>query len=138
MWHNLAMARYWKGAHTRHKLQYHVVWVPKYRKRVLRGKIAYRLKGLLYAGCRINRWWIGKISIQDDHVHLLIQLRADDSVAEAVRVLKGGTSKIIRKEFPELEEFLWRDSFWADGYFAESIGHLDEEVVRKCIDEQRK
>ena len=132
------MARYWKGAHTRHKLQYHVVWVPKYRKRVLRGKIAYRLKGLLYAGCRINRWWIGKISIQDDHVHLLIQLRADDSVAEAVRVLKGGTSKIIRKEFPELEEFLWRDSFWADGYFAESIGHLDEEVVRKCIDEQRK
>ena len=132
------MARYWKGAHIRHKLQYHVVWVPKYRKRVLRGKIAYRLKGLLYDGCRINRWWIGKISIQEDHVHLLIQLRAHDSIAEAVRVLKGGTSKIIRREFPELEEFLWGDSFWADGYFTESIGHVDEEVVRKYIDEQRK
>jgi len=138
MWHNLAMARYWKGAHTRHKLQYHLVWVPKYRKRVLRGKIAYRLKGLLYDACKINRWWISKISIQCDHVHLLIQLQAHDSVAEAIRLLKGGTSKVIRKEFSELDEFLWGDSFWADGYFAESIGHVDEEVVRKYIDEQSK
>ena len=128
------MARYWKGGHTKHKLQYHLVWVPKYRKRVLRGKIAYRLKGLLYDACRINRWWIGKISIQCDHVHLLMQLQAHDTV----RILKGGTSKIIRKEFPELHEFLWGDSFWADGYFAESVGEIDQEVVRKYIDDQRK
>ena len=132
------MARYWRGGHTRHKLQYHLVWIPKYRKRVLRGKIAYRLKGLLYDACRMNRWWIGKINIQIDHVHLLIQLQADDSVAEAVRILKGGTSKIIRKEFPELEEFLWGDSFWSNGYFAESVGKVDEEIIRKYIEEQRK
>ena len=132
------MARYWKGGHTRHRLQYHLVWVPKYRKRVLRGKIAYRLKGLLYDACRMNRWWIGKISIQTDHVHILIQLQADDNVAEVVRILKGGTSRIIRKESPELEEFLWGDSLWADGYFAESVGQVDEAVIRKYIDEQRK
>ena len=132
------MARYWRGGHTRHKLQYHLVWVPKYRKRVLRGKIAYRLKGLLYDACRMNRWWIGKINIQVDHVHLLIQLQANDSVAETLRILKGGTSKIIRIEFPELEEFLWGDSFWADGYFAESIGHVDEDKMKKYIDEQAK
>ena len=132
------MARYWKGGHTRHKLQYHLVWIPKYRKRVLRGKIAYRLKGLLYDACRMNRWWIGRINIQVDHVHLLIQLQADDSVAEVVRILKGGTSKIIRKDFPELEEFLWGNSFWANGYFAESIGSVDEAVIKKYIDEQGK
>jgi len=132
------MARLWRGGHTRHKLQYHLVWIPKYRKRVLRGKIAYRLKGLLYDACRMNRWWIGRINIQIDHVHLLIQLQADDSVAEVVRILKGGTSKIIRKEFPELEEFLWGDSFWANGYFAESIGSVDEAVIKKYIDEQGK
>jgi putative transposase len=86
----------------------------------------------------MNRWWIGKISIQEDHVHMLIQLQAYDSIAETVRVLKGGTSKIIRKEFPELEEFLWGDSFWADGYFAESIGSVDEEEIRKYIDGQRR
>ena len=137
MWHNLAMARYWRGGHTRHKLQYHLVWIPKYRKRVLRGKIAIRLRGLLYDGCRINRWWIGRINIQYDHVHVLIRLNPKDSVANAIQILKGATSRIIRKEFPELEEFLWGDSFWADGYFAESVGKVDEAVVRKYIEEQK-
>ena len=86
----------------------------------------------------MNQWWIGRINIQVDHVHLLIQLQADDSVAEVVRILKGGTSKIIRKEFPELDEFLWGNSFWANGYFAESIGSVDEAVIKKYIDEQGK
>ena len=86
----------------------------------------------------MNRWWIGKLSIQPDHVHVLIQLQPTDNVAEVIRLLKGATSKIIRKEFPELEEFLWGDSLWADGYFAESVGKVDEDVVRKYIDEQRK
>ena len=132
------MARYWKGQHTRHKLEYHLIWIPKYRKRVLRGKIAARLRGLLYEGSRINDWWISKLNIQHDHVHVLIQLTPRTSVAEAVQILKGGTSRIIRKEFPELEEFLWGDSFWADGYFAETVGQIDAEIVRKYIDEQRK
>ncbi len=104
----------------------------------MRGKIAIRLKRLLYEACKINRWWIGELSIQDDHVHVLIQIKPSDSIAEVVQVLKGGTSRIIRKEFPELEEFLWGDSFWADGYFAESIGQVDEEVIRKYIRDQQK
>ena len=77
------------------------------------------------------------MSIQDDHVHLLIQLQPNSSVAETVRVLKGGTSKVIRKEFPSLKEFLWGDSFWADGYFAETVGSVDEDAIRKYIKEQR-
>ena len=116
----------------------HLVWIPKYRKRVLRGKIAVRLKGLLYEACRLNRWWIGEISIRDDHVHVMMQIKASDSVGEVVNILKGGTSRVLRKEFPELEEFLWGDSFWADGYFAESVGKVDEEVVRKYIQQQKR
>jgi len=132
------MARYWKGEHTRHRLQYHLVWIPKYRKRVLRGKIAGRLKWLLYEGCKINRWWIGNLSIQHDHVHVLIQLKPTDNVAKVVQLLKGATSRIIRKEFPELEEFLWGDSLWADGYFAETFGQIDEKTIRRYIEEQQK
>ena len=132
------MARYWTGAHTRHRLQLHLVWIPKYRKRVLQGKIAIRLKKLLYEACKINRWWIGELSIQADHVHVMIQIKACNSVAEVVQMLKGGTSRVIRKEFPELEEFLWGDSFWADGYFAETVGHVEEEVIKKYIREQQK
>lgn len=71
-----------------------------------------------------------------DHVHLIIQTNPSDSVAEVVQRLKGGTSRVIRKEFPELEEFLWGDSLWADGYFAETVGSVDEEVVRRYINQQ--
>lgn len=78
------------------------------------------------------------MNIQVDHVHMVIQIKPSNSVAEVVQILKGGTSRVIRKEFPELEEFLWGDSFWADGYFAESIGQIDEEVIKKYIREQQK
>ena len=132
------MARYRTGGHTKYRLQYHIVWIPKYRRRVLRGKVSIRLRQLLYEACRMNRWWISELSIQDDHVHVMIHLNASNSVGEAVQRLKGGTSRVIRKEFPELEEFLWGDSLWADGYFAESVGEVDEEVVKRYIREQQK
>ena len=84
----------------------------------------------------MNRWWIDELSIQVDHVHVMIQIKPRESVAEVVQILKGGTNRVLRKKFLELEEFLWGDSFWADGYFAETIGKVDEEIVRKYIREQ--
>lgn len=78
------------------------------------------------------------MSLQEDHVHILVQISPRESVADVVKILKGGTSRIIRSEFPELEEFLWGDSFWADGYFAETVGKVDEEVVRKYIKDQQQ
>jgi putative transposase len=68
---------------------------------------------------------------------MIIQMNPSDSVSEVVQILKGGTSRVIRREFPDLEEFLWGDSFWADGYFAETIGNVDEEIVRKYIRDQQ-
>jgi len=135
--HNLDMARYVTGSHTKHCLQYHLVWIPKYRKRVLQGKIATRLKKLMYEACKMNGWWISEMSIQDDHMHTVVQVPPHRSVLEVVQIFKGGTSRVLRKEFPELEEFLWGDSFWADGYFAETVGQVNEEVVRKYIRKQQ-
>lgn len=86
----------------------------------------------------MNRWWIGELAIQEDHVHIVIQIKPSDRVAEVVQYLKGGTSRVMRKKFPELEEFLWSDSLWADGYFAESVGQVEEEVVKRYIANQRK
>jgi putative transposase len=73
------------------------------------------------------------MSIQEDHIHLVVQIPPQHSVAEVVQIFKGGTSRMLRKEYPELEEFLWGDSFWADGYFAETVGQVDEEIVKKYI-----
>ena len=77
------------------------------------------------------------MSVQEDHVHILIQIWPRESIADVVKMIKGGTSKVIRTEFPELEEFLWGDSFWSDGYFAETVGNVDEQVVAKYIREQQ-
>ena len=131
-------SRYWTGAHTKHRLRYHFVWIPKYRKRVLRGKIAVRLKSLLYEAAEINNWWIEELSIQLDHIHMLIQICPKESVSKVIQRLKGGTSRAIRLEFPELKEFLWGESFWADGYFAETVGIQDDAIIKKYIKEQRE
>ena len=56
-----------------------------------------RLRKLLYEACRINKWWTSELSIQEDHVHLIIQTKPNDSVAELERSLKGGTSRVKEK-----------------------------------------
>ena len=129
---------YWTNAHTKHRLRVHLVWVPKYRRRVLQGAVSVRLEALLRQAAQINRWQIHELAIQSDHVHLLIQIRPPEAVSMVVNLLKGGTSRVLRAEFPELEEFLWGDSFWADGYFAESVGQVEEAIVRAYIRNQQQ
>ena len=128
--------KYWIGSHTKHRLMYHLVWIPKYRKRILKGAIAARLKILFEQCAEVNRWEIQELNIQVDHVHMLVQLKSNVSPSYAVQMFKGGSAKVIREEFPELEEFLWGDSFWADGYFAETIGTVNEEKIKEYIKTQ--
>ena len=134
--HNQDMEKYWKGAHTTHRLMYHLVWIPKYRKRILKGRIAERLKELFYECADMNRWKIEELNIQPDHVHILVQMRPDVSVSKMVQLFKGSSSKVIREEYPELKEFLWGKDFWADGYFAETAGQINEERIRDYIKNQ--
>jgi len=127
---------YWVGAHTKHRIMYHIVWLPKYRKRVLKGILAKRIQELLGECAEINRWEIKELSIQPDHVHMLVQLKPDISVSKAVQLFKGKSSRIIRKEFPELAEFYWGESFWADGFFVETVGQVSIDKIRDYIKNQ--
>ena len=128
--------RYWTGSHTKHRLRFHLVWIPKKRKRVLRGKIANRIQELFYEACKVNKWWIDEINIKVDHIHLLIQIKPRESISEVVKILKGGTSRKIKQEFPDLEAFDWSSSLWCDGYFAESVGQVNEQVIKDYIKNQ--
>ena len=130
------MSKYWQGSQTKHRLMYHLVWIPKYRKRVLKGEIAERIKELLYECADFQRWKIEELNIQPDHIHMLIRMRPEVSVSRMVQLFKGKTSKVIREEFPELQEFLWGNSFWADGYFAETSGQVNESCIREYIRNQ--
>ena len=129
-------SKYWSGAHTKHRHMYHIVWIPKYRKRILKGNIAGRIEELLRECAEVNKWEMHELNVQVDHVHMLVQLVPSISVSKAVQIFKGGSSKKIREEFPELEEFLWGKSFWADGYFSETVGQVNINVIREYIKNQ--
>lgn len=136
--HDLCMTEYWKGASTTHRLVTHLVFCPKYRRRVLIGKIAKRIEQLFIQCCHMNKWQIFELGFDKDHLHLIIQTKPSESLAQVVQLLKGGSSRVIRQEYPDLDEFLWGDSFWGDGYFAESIGTKNEKVMRAYVKRQNK
>ncbi len=127
--------RDWTGGQAKHRLLYHLVWIPKYRKRVLQGKVAARLRHFLYEACKVTWWWIEELKILPDHVHGLIHVPPTEPVAGVGQKLKGGTSYLLRKECPALEEFLWGESFWADGYCAETVGAQSYAAVKRYIKE---
>ena len=127
---------YLAGAHTKHRVMYHIVWLPKYRRRVLRGAIAERIKELLQECADVNRWRIDELNIQPDHIHLIVQLRPDISVSRAVQLFKGKSSRLIRQEFSQLSEFRWGSSFWSDGFFVETVGKVDLEKIKSYVREQ--
>ena len=80
--------KYWSGAHTLHRLKYHFVFVPKYRKRVLRGKIVSQLKTLFYQACDTHDWFMEELAIEEDHVHMLLQVKPDKSISKILQILK--------------------------------------------------
>ena len=129
---------YWSGGHTKHRLIYHLVFVPKYRKRVLDGAVGVQVRALFEQACEINDWRIDELSVQAAPLHLLVQVHPRESVASVVKTLKGGSSRVLQSEFPELDEFLWGRAFWATGYFAETVGQREEAVVKRYIREQRE
>ena len=126
----------WKSSHSIHRLVYHLVFIPKYRREILQGKLNQRLQELFFEAAKTNNWFIHELSIKPDHLHIMIQLPPNITLAKAVMYLKGGSSKVIREEFPELREFLWGDSLWQDGYFAETVGRIDETMMRSYIKRQ--
>jgi putative transposase len=75
---------------------YHIVWLPKYRKKVLKGRVKERVELIIRECAEVNGWAIQELNIQLDHVHLIIQLPPSISVSKAVQLLKGLSSKIVR------------------------------------------
>ena len=125
-----------KGAHTQYDLQYHVVWITKYRKKILSGKIANRLKVLLIQGCSAKNITIIKGSIQSDHVHLLISAPTTLSVAQIMQYLKGRSSKKLQEEFSMLRKQFWGQHMWATGYFCRTVGTLTNAIIKEYIENQ--
>jgi len=129
------MERYRKSAHATYRCEFHFVWVPKYRYKVLVGNVKTRLKEVLYNLCDWNGIVLIEGSVCDDHVHLYLSVPPKLSVSYVMKMLKGKSEEILMKEFSQLKKRYWGMHLWARGYFASTVG-VDKEIIRKYIIEQ--
>ncbi|KGG80472.1 transposase [Caloranaerobacter azorensis H53214] len=130
------MVEYKRSSHAIYDIKYHIIWVTKYRYKMLRGKIAERLRDLIRQGCEARKITIVQGSIGKDHVHLLISCPPDIAPSKIVQYLKGRSSKLIQDEFPELKRRYWGQHIWARGYFCATVGTVTEETIRNYIENQ--
>ena len=126
------------GANTQHDLQIHVVWLTKYRKKILNGKVNQRLKKLLMQGCSAKGITIIKGNIQSEHVHLLLAIPSTMSVAQVMQYLKGRSSKKLQEEFSHLRRKYWGQHMWATGYFCRSVGTVIKDMIEEYIMNQKE
>ncbi len=124
------MRRYRVGPHTRYDCKVHLVWVPKYRKAVLVGPVALRVRDLLRQIAILS----GKGA--RDHVHLFLSYRPHQDISTIVQWLKGTTSRLLLQEFPHLRKQFWGRHLWARGYFAVTSGNITDAMVQEYIAEQ--
>jgi len=126
----------WKHSRTTvHNIGYHLIWCPKYRRKILVGEVANRLKELLIEKADEIDTSIETIEIMPDHIHLFIKTPPTASPHWVVQQLKGHTSRVLRSEFPSLKTRI--PSLWTRSYYVESVGHISEDSVRKYIEEQK-
>ena len=130
------MNEYNKGSHTVYDIKYHVIWVTKYRYKVLNKPIAARLRELIRQGCEGRNITIVRGSIGKDHVHMLIGCSPNIAPSKIVQYLKGRSSRLIQDEFSELKKKYWGQHLWARGYFCATVGSVTEETIKRYIESQ--
>jgi putative transposase len=127
------MSRFKKLAQTIWHCQYHIVWVPKYRFRILEGKIAIEVNNCIRAFSEQQQSEIVELTIHIDHVHLLVMVPPKVSISDYVGIIKGRTAIRVLNRFKHLKQKpYWGNHFWAKGYCVDTVG-LDAEMVRKYV-----
>ena len=125
------------SAHGAYHHQYHIVWIPKYRKKVLVGPIAVRVRDLIRQIAMEHELHILSGKVARDHVHVFLSHRAHQDISTIVQWLKGISSRVLLQEFPHLRKKFWGRHFWAGGYLAVSSGTITDEMIQEYISEQK-
>jgi len=118
-------------------IKYHVIWVTKYRYKVMRGRVAERARELIRQICQAREVVIVRGAISPDHIHMLLSVPPNLAPAKVVQYIKGRSSRLLQAEFPELGKRYWGQHLWARGYFCATVGAVDEETIKHYIESQR-
>lgn len=128
--------RYSNSSHSVFNVGYHIVFCPKYRRKVLVNGVDERAKQLFQEKANEIGVVIERMEIMPDHVHLFIKSKPTYAIHFVVNQLKGYSSLMLRKEFPWLRSRI--PTLWTRSYFVETIGHISEKTVKRYIEEQKK
>ncbi len=115
--------------------KYHVVWCPKYRRKVLVNGVDERLKEILQAVAEERRAEIIEMEVMPDHVHLLVEVDPQFGIHRLVKLMKGRSSRILRQEFPGLRSRL--PTLWTNSYFVSTVGGAPLAVIKQYIENQK-
>jgi len=115
--------------------KYHVVWCPKYRRKVLLQGIDVRLKELIYQICSEHQAAVIELEIMPDHVHLLVEVDPQYGIHRLIKQVKGITSRILRQEYPRLKQRL--PTLWTNSYFVATVGGAPLEIIKQYIENQK-
>ena len=128
-----------KAAHVTYNIQYHFVWIPKYRKLVLGDEIAHELEKLLYGIAERYEFSIVELAIAADHVHLFLSAPPRYAPSRIMSKIKGITATKLFDRFPSLKELLWGGHLWSRGYYVGTSGEkVTNDLIRRYIEYQRK
>ena len=129
-----SLSGYGRTSGAVHSIGLHLVWCPKYRRPVLAGRVAERLRSLIKAKCAERGWTVQALEVMPDHVHLFVRTGPDASPALVAHQCKGFTSRVLRAEFPHLRSRL--PTLWSKSYLVASVGRVSEAAIRRYIAEQ--
>lgn len=125
-----------KGRHVVHEMHCHLVFVPKYRKRVFDARHLEALHRIFRVVCADFETDLTEFNGEPDHVHLLVQYPPKVAISTLVNSLKGVSSRRLRQEFPALEKVYWKGGLWSPSYFAGSVGGAPIDTLRRYIENQ--
>lgn len=127
------MSRFKKMSHSIWHCSYHIIWTPKYRYRILNGKIKTEVESCIRNFASQKGCIVEELNVQEDHIHLLVLVPPKISISNIVGILKGRTAIRIFQKFPKLKQKLyWGNHFWSKGYCVDTVG-LNEEMIRKYV-----
>lgn len=115
--------------------KYHIIWCPKYRRKVLVDGIDERLKNIIYEQANDLQTEVIELEIMPDHVHLLAEVDPQFGVHRFVKSVKGYSSRVLRKEYPWLKSRI--PTLWTNSYFVSTVGGAPLEVIRQYVERQK-
>jgi putative transposase len=130
------MSDYRRGSHTTFSIHLHIVWITKYRHKVLRGEVAERVRAIVRKECQKARVDILQGHISPDHVHVMISIPPHVTISRLIQRMKGKRSYRLLAEFPHMRKRFWGRHVWARGYFCRSSGNVTDEVIKAYIAQQ--